>query len=84
MKLLFDQNITFRVVNLLKNNLVNAMHVNDFDLQFATDREIWKFAKENQYHMVTFDTDFYDLVTLYGFPPKIIWLRLGNTSSAHL
>jgi len=30
---------------------------------------------------VTFDSDFYDLATLYGHPPKIIWLRLGNTSS---
>lgn len=39
MKLLFDQNISFRVVNLLKNNLFDARHVKDFDLQFATDRE---------------------------------------------
>jgi predicted nuclease of predicted toxin-antitoxin system len=39
---------------------------------------------ENHYHIVTFDADFYDLVTLHGHPPKIIWLRLGNTSSRNL
>jgi len=84
MKLLFDQNISFRVVNLLKDKLVNTHHVKDFDLHFASDREIWKFAKNNDYHIVTFDTDFYDLVTLLGFPPKIIWLRIGNTSTVNL
>lgn len=84
MKLLFDQNISFRVVNLLKDKLVNIHHVKDFDLQFASDREIWKYAKNNDYHIVTFDTDFYDLVTLYGFPPKIIWLRIGNTSTVNI
>ena len=84
MKLLFDQNISFRVVQLLKNQFSQAKHVKDFDLQFSTDRQIWNFAKENEYHIVTFDSDFYDLVTLYGHPPKIIWIRLGNSSSKNL
>ncbi len=84
MRLLFDQNISFRVVNLLKDTFPNARHVKDFDLQFSSDREIWQFAKSNQYHIVTFDTDFYDLVTLYSYPPKIIWMRLGNTSTVNL
>jgi predicted nuclease of predicted toxin-antitoxin system len=53
-------------------------------LQFSTDKQIWNYAKENDYNIVTFDADFYDLVTLYGHPPKIIWLRLGNTSSRNL
>jgi predicted nuclease of predicted toxin-antitoxin system len=30
------------------------------------------------------DADFYDLVTLKGHPPKIIWLRIGNTSTNDL
>lgn len=34
--------------------------------------------------MITFDADFYDLVTLYGHPPKMIWLRTGNTSTQNL
>ena len=43
--------------------------------------EIWKFAKENQFTIVTFDADFYDLSNFKGFPPKIIWLRFGNTKT---
>ena len=84
MKLLFDQNISFRVVRQICNYFPQAKHVRDFELQFASDREIWKYAKDNEYNIVTLDSDFYDIVTLNGHPPKIIWLRLGNTSSLNL
>jgi len=82
--LLFDQNISHRVVLALKAHIPTARYVRDFDLQFATDREIWRFAKDNGYAIVTFDSDFNDLATLYGHPPKIIWLRFGNTLTQHL
>ena len=84
MKLLFDQNISFRVIALIQNKFPDVKHVKDFHLKFSTDNEIWNFAKNNQYHIVTFDSDFYELVTLFGHPPKIIWMRLGNTSSRNL
>ncbi len=84
MKLFFDQNISFRVTELIKDFFPDAKHVKEFDLQFSTDKQIWNYAKENDYNIVTFDADFYDLVTLYGHPPKIIWLRLGNTSSRNI
>ena len=84
MKLLFDQNISFRVVKLLQDLIPEAKHVNEFSLQKVSDKQIWNYAKENQFHIVTFDADFNDLVTLYGHPPKVIWLRLGNTSSQNL
>ncbi len=84
MRILFDQNISFRSVNFLHAIYSEAKHVKEFDLQHATDRQIWNFAKTNQYSIVTFDSDFYDLVTLYGHPPKIIWLRIGNTTTQNL
>lgn len=62
----------------------DAKHIKEIALQGATDRQIWNFAKANEYHIITFDADFYDMVTLYGHPPKIIWLRLGNTSTQSL
>jgi len=83
-KLLFDQNISFRVVNLLLPSFPEAKHVKEFNLQNASDKQIWNYAKENQYTIISFDADFYDLVTLHGHPPKIIWLRLGNTSTQNL
>ena len=84
MKLLFDQNISHRIVNRLHTFFEEAKHVRDFNLQFATDREIWNFAKTYNFSIVTFDADFYELATLFGHPPKIVWLRFGNTLTQHL
>ena len=84
MKLLFDQNISHRVVNHLKDQIPEVHHVRDFNLQYATDKEIWNFARENGFAIITFDSDFNDLATLFGLPPKIIWLRFGNTRTQNL
>jgi predicted nuclease of predicted toxin-antitoxin system len=46
-----------------------------------TDFTIWKFAKSNNYTILTFDEDFAELQNLYSFPPKIIWMRTGNVST---
>lgn len=84
MKLLFDQNISFRVANRLKSVFPTCGQVRELKLEDKSDREIWNFAKKEEYTIVTFDADFYDLVVLYGHPPKVIWLRIGNTSSDNL
>lgn len=47
----------------------------------ASDREIWEYAKLQEYIIVTQDSDFNDLNSLYGFPPKIIWIRTGNVKT---
>jgi predicted nuclease of predicted toxin-antitoxin system len=39
---------------------------------------IWHYARENDFLLVSRDADFVELSTLRGFPPKVIWLRLGN------
>ncbi len=84
MKLLFDQNISHRAVNRLLSSFPEAKHVREFNLQFSTDREIWNFAKENNFPLVTFNADFNELSILYGHPPKIVWLRFGNTLTQKL
>ena len=84
MKLLFDQNISYRVTLRLKEKKFDVSHVRDFNLQFSKDRDIWTFAKENGFTLVTFDSDFNDLATLFGHPPKIIWLRFRNTQTTEL
>ncbi len=84
MKLLFDQNISFRILSKLKINFPEAKQVRELGIENYTDIEIWKFAKENNYTIVTFDGDFYDLSNLKGFPPKVIWLRFGNTKTDYI
>jgi predicted nuclease of predicted toxin-antitoxin system len=81
MKLLFDQNISYRIVGLVSDKYPEAKHINQVGLDDATDNSIWNFAKENDYTIVTFDSDFYNLSIIKGCPPKIIWLRIGNTST---
>jgi predicted nuclease of predicted toxin-antitoxin system len=78
MKLLFDQNLSFRLVRKLSNIFPEAKQVRELQLENKTDKEIWKFARDNDYTIVTFDADFYELSTYFGHPPKIIWLRTGN------
>ena len=80
MKLLLDQNISYRIVNKIQDILPGSGQVRELGLENSKDSQIWKFALENGYAIVTFDSDFYDLGLLKGASPKVIWLRLGNTS----
>ena len=84
MKLLFDQNISFRIVKKVEAFLPHSSQVRLLGLENAKDSDIWEYAKNNDYTIITFDTDFYDLSLIKGTPPKIIWLRIGNTSTTSL
>ena len=84
MNLLFDQNISFKVCKKIQTIFPNAKHLSDLQIQNYKDIDIWNYAKVNNYSIVTFDSDFIDISTLYGFPPKIIWLKTGNTSTDNL
>ena len=55
----------------------SSMHVTDLGKR-KTDTEIWQYAKNNDFVIITKDTDFYDRIILEGSPPKVIWIRLGN------
>ena len=84
MRLLFDQNISLRAIKKISGLFPLARQVRELQLENSSDRRIWEYAKDLNYTIVTFDADFYDLVTLYGHPPKVIWLRLGNTVNLNL
>ncbi|WP_310557054.1 DUF5615 family PIN-like protein [Flavobacterium sp.] len=81
MKLLFDQNISYRIENKLSSNYVSSKHISNLELNNSTDIDIWNYAKSEQFVIVTFDSDFYDLSLINGCPPKIIWIRKGNLTT---
>ena len=81
MKLLFDQNISFRIVAKINSIFPNSKQVRQVKLEDIKDTLIWKFAKENDFTIVTFDSNFSDIANLQGHPPKIIWLRGGNMTT---
>jgi predicted nuclease of predicted toxin-antitoxin system len=84
MKLLFDQNISFRLVRKILEIFPEAKQVRELGLENKSDKQIWNFARENEYTIVTFDADFFELSNLFGIPPKIIWLRTGNRNTLEL
>ena len=84
MKLLFDQNISFRITRFLPNNFADCRHVRSVGLNDCNDEKIWLFARQSGFTVVTFDADFFDIATLKGFPPKVIWLRTGNLTTCEL
>ena len=84
MKLLFDQNISFRIKRKLLGSFPESVHVSDVGLQNSTDSDIWNFARVNNFSIVTFDIDFLNLGQIKGYPPKIILLKLGNNSTTEI
>ena len=80
MKLLLDSNISWRLVSVMKEHFGECVHVDNIpELKFpAKDTEIWQYAKDTGYTVITQDNDFNNLIDIRGFPPKVIWLRTRN------
>jgi predicted nuclease of predicted toxin-antitoxin system len=74
-KLLFDENLSRKLVTRLPELYPSSAHVVDFDLLSRPDREIWDFARQSGFVIVTPDADFYELAAALGPPPKVVWLR---------
>lgn len=81
MKLLFDQNLSPRLVNRLADLYPDPQHVFFIALDQADDRALWQYANQNDFTVVTRDSDFSELSIFRGFPPKVIWIRRGNCST---
>ena len=84
MKLLFDQNISFKITKKLQSYFSGCLHVSDCKLSDCEDTEIWAYAKQNDFVIVTFDSDFFDISIINGHPPKIIWIRTGNLTTKEI
>ena len=83
-KLLFDQNLSPKLVKRLSDKYPNSDHLDLLGLGTAEDALVWEHAKDNGFVVVTKDADFADLSVLRGFPPKVVWIRRGNCSTADI
>ena len=79
--LLFDENLAARLVAELGVLYPGCTHVGDQGLASGSDRAIWQHARDHGLIIVSKDEDFQRLSVLYGAPPKVIWIGLGNCSS---
>jgi len=80
-KLLFDENLSHKLVRALADLFPGSEHVRDRGLKAADDRLIWEQAKDNNLIIVSKDSDFYQRSLLFGHPPKVIWIKRGNCST---
>ena len=84
MKLLFDHNLSPRLVVRLADCYPNSQHVFLLNMGEADDRDIWDYALQYGYVVVTKDSDYNDLSLVRGFPPKVVWICRGNCSTAEI
>jgi predicted nuclease of predicted toxin-antitoxin system len=82
MRLLLDQNLSFKLCRLLSDLFPGSDHVRLLGLAEAGDRTVWTYAKTNDMVLVSHDSDFAELAAFHGPPPKVIWLRAGNQPTA--
>lgn len=84
MKLLFDENLSPRLSSLLVTIYPNSVHARYCGLLGHSDGDVWEYARENGLTIISKDSDFQQRSLLYGHPPKVIWLRIGNCSRQQL
>jgi predicted nuclease of predicted toxin-antitoxin system len=63
-------------VDATRDLFPDSAHVSQVGLTSGTtDRQIWDYAKQNGFAIITADTDFVTLANNYGPPPKVILLE---------
>ena len=81
MKLLFDENLSPKLISRLQAEYPGSSHVEFEGLSSRPDLTIWQHAREKTFSLVSKDDDFRSLSLVRGAPPKVIWLNLGNAST---
>jgi predicted nuclease of predicted toxin-antitoxin system len=84
MKLLLDENLSDRVISKIIDLYPDSNHVKALALINTADAIIWEYAKANQFVIVSKDSDFHQRSLLYGYPPKFIYLRIGNSPTSKI
>ena len=78
MKLLVDENLPKGLVKLLAPDFPGSAHVKELDLTATEDTDLWMYAQQHGFCIISKDKDFQQMSILRGSPPKVIWLRMGN------
>ena len=71
LKLLFDSNLSLKLASAIQPYFPDSKYLADLKISHFADKEIWDFAKENQYSIIIRDKDFYYLATTIGHLQKL-------------
>jgi predicted nuclease of predicted toxin-antitoxin system len=83
-KLLLDENLSDRIIHRIVDLYPDSEHVKTLGLINTDDSVIWEYAKTNGFVIVSKDSDFHQRSLLYGYPPKFIYLRVGNCPTSRI
>lgn len=75
MRLLLDENISWRLAAYLRPHCEGVLHVRGIGLDESPDTSIWRYARQHGYDLLTKDEDFVRLLLAEGFPPKVVTLQ---------
>ncbi|CAN5597642.1 DUF5615 family PIN-like protein [soil metagenome] len=84
MTLLFDENLSRKLVRILAAEIPNCSHIEVSGMRGATVRAVWDFTADHGFTIVSKDNDFRQRVFLNGPPPKVIWLAVGNAGTQEI
>lgn len=84
MKILLDQNLSYKLIKSISQKFPGSNHVSNLGLSDANDIDIYKYAREKNYTIVSHDSDFIDLILVKGSPPKLIWINTGNLTTKNV
>lgn len=84
MRLLFDENLSARLAAAFQADYPGSTHVHLVGLGSALDDEVWRYAHDHGYTIVTKDADYHERSLIRGYPPKVIWIRRGNVSTSEI
>jgi predicted nuclease of predicted toxin-antitoxin system len=80
-KLLFDENLSYRLIAQVAAIFAGSEHVDSIGLHGSADVDIWNFPRANDFTVITKDDDFRQRSFLSGHPSKVIWLSIGNAGT---
>jgi predicted nuclease of predicted toxin-antitoxin system len=83
-KFLVDENLPPSLAVMLEALYPGSAHVRYLGLEGTKDPPLWELAKKDGYAILTKDSDFEQRSFLHGAPPKVVWLKVGNSSAAQI
>jgi predicted nuclease of predicted toxin-antitoxin system len=85
MKLLLDENLSWRMIKMLESISEEIIHVSNLKItQPADDISIWNYAKKNGFTIISKDDGFEKIVLIRKAPHKLIYLKTYNLDTKKL
>ncbi len=84
MKLLFDQNLSYRLVPAPESLYPASVHIREVGLAVADNEAVWNYTTQHGFAIVSKDMDFYHRSVLFAQPLKVVWIGLDNCTTADI